>query len=526
MSKTTDEILVLLAAARFLDVGKLLAENTNFVRNFRDSNGNTIMHIAIFALEKKLVEIWRNYTRDCYSITELISPREETLSCVNFFHQFIDRLIELECPYHEMNSNGMTSIHLFNNIRINVRYGPSILEVQKRLIYNLERLGIRLYPGRKYVSHFDLLYRNSTKHKAEEVQISDNWEWFNTQDKLNLSLHQRFEILEQYFQRNILSALNLVFVNIGFVIVQRFQGQENKVFITIPIVDALRLVIRNEGRFIHSEKSFYDYLCNEKLLSEIVNTLDGSNLESPKEIYAVVMDVHSTREICHNCESIFHKIQFDYSENSFLRLLEGILMQKGYRMPLGESNNPKLPVTIRITGFEDAKSYGDHNHAYPLPVPCPTYNRNISTHERGAILHIAPKNNEHIYSRLSEDDNEQLRDIYSCRPIYFLKEDSNVLLYLQTAFSASSGQERFRAPNNYYVKLRGEDVLQYRLHLIQAFNKLKLESKEIIKHTRLDNSISMHVLFYLYNIRNPLKEIKEMVELLDNDLRKSNFDTM
>lgn len=513
-----DELLKFLANAEFEKADKFLDENEEQIdRNFHDNNGNTLMHLAIFGLKIKLQDIWKGYTKRSYPMSALDMPRLASTACADSLYKFVDRLLTFGFSYNEANRVGIMPIYLLKGFYITY-CEPSIADIQREIMTKFENIGQQVFDGRKYVSGF-YLFRGSKKSEKSFL-IPDFSQTLNQRDELPLTLHQRFELLERYYQKNGLQASNLVFVSIGFIVA---QGKERrKVFITIPIMDQASLVVKQDGSFIHSEVAFYRYICNAQMITQLVKLLEDQNVGvAIKKVYAVVLDLFSSREVCRECGSLLHSLQSKYEPGSFLQLLESALSQKGYRLPKGPVDKPKLPLIVRAAGFEDASAYGDHDIHYPLPSVSEHFNGNIKNHGKNVIFHIAPKNNENVYSYLAQLSNSELAPAYDARPIYFLRPESMLALPMLTAFANSSADSKPRNPQiQAELKVKGELMLQYhtqkKFHQIGSFNELKEIAKTVLETTKLEGKTASMVLYYLYNIRNPQTDIAEICPTINN----------
>lgn len=507
---STEIFLAHIANADFKSAREVLCTGTVNIK-YKDPSGNTILHLMINGLVAKLKEIWQYFTRRSYPIDRLVEPRKVTEQCAEEFYKVVEILLELGFNYDERNNSNITPVELLNGVSISF-CDPTPAEIQKELIIKFEKIGYKLYPGRKYVSSFDL-HTGSVHPKALTLPllIPDECLDFNQKDGLPLSLHQRLEILEQYFQNSGKNALNLVFVNIGFMVAK----EGNNFFVSIPISDPEKLVIKLDETFKHSEQAFYDYIKQPKIISRLVGSLvkamatSGAIGLSGFIIDSIILDLHSSREVCDKCDSILHELQTDTSPGSFLANLRSTLTKFGFKLPETE----KLPIGFRITGFEDASAYGNKDNDYPMHTICEDHPRDIRMHDAGVRFHIAPKNSEHFFSRIAKCDNESIRNLYENRSLYFLKETATISLKLQTGFANASAREVLRS-SVAEVLLKGKDVLKYDLHQVASFHDLGKMCEDIIAITKFGKQSLDTILQYLFNIKNPKAEIDILLQEL------------
>lgn len=520
MSKTID-FLKLIELGKFKDAQEFLLQNIgNIDKNFKDEGGNTIIHCVIWFFIKNIEKICKErdeYVNYQYN-SKLNKKKKEqstdirTDELTSELHALLDVLLKQGFSSSEKNNDGDFPVDFFETLRIEDNNGemqwaffcePMIEDIEREVIARFEGEGKRLYAGRKYVSTFELTIADNNASQMvipDAVSASDS-----SNQGSDLSFHQRFEMLEQYFQLNNLSAPNLVFANIGFIINVGNLG--TKSFISIPISDPSKIMMVKKGVHNHSEAALYEYLKDKKNLTRIVNQLENQISVRIMGISAIVFDLYSTREICFDCESRLRRLQ---ARNSpFLKTLTTILISKKYLTEAMASNwFPK--VILRTAGFLDPGWYGTPNITYPKPIVSRKYSSNIETHATAVMFHLVPQNRKQRYSAFAGVDNDHVKMLYEAREVYFLKPESSVTLVLQTAFANSSKSEEMRGESPTQVALQGSTLLSYRLHLTRDFNELKSISEDLINASDFDVKISSLVLDYLYNTRNK-SEVTEMV---------------
>lgn len=228
----------------------------------------------------------------------------------------------------------------------------------------------------------------------------------------------------------------------------------------MPLYDTNNLIIRSNG---HSEEALYNYLCESSNIEKIINCFKfyyPQYFKPNHKVYAVIVDIYSTREICLDCEKLLHCLQTEYGENSFLKKLELLLSpekdkhffsnkpaDKKSRETLKQNPlQPKLKVIIRAAGFEEASPRGTQSSEYPKPTIVfdknnqnfyKQKNRDIKVHEQKTMFHLAPKNNDMIYSFIMNSDpdgNEKIKELYGNVKSMELKNEDTLHILPQTGF--------------------------------------------------------------------------------------------
>jgi hypothetical protein len=510
---------------------KTLDASIEFIdRNFSNVEGQTIAHFAILSLINGVKKIWAPYTKNTYYMSVLQVPEMEQMDLLKEFYAFFDKLLAFNFPCNSKNKNGIPPIYLLKGLIVSW-WNPKPLEIQRELIIRLEKNQSKVFEGRKYVSSLNL-YRASKK-PDKICEIPNKSLEMNKLDGLDMTLHQRLEILEQYFSAGVArNSSNLVFANLGLVVSASNSKEYNKrQFITTSIYDKERLVIRSTFNnklcdYTHSEAGLCDCLCNEEFLNAQVAQLIIADRSYKKKVYAVVLDIYSSREMCLNCESILHKLQVERDERSFLKILAKILGQNDYEL----SEKEFLPLIIRVVGFDDPSSHGDQSAYYPTPLACERYNRNIKSYDPAVILHLTPKHkplpksNYVVYS--SFEDEGHIKPLYQKRDIFFLKPQDKVTLRLQTAFSNSgvmlkSGEDKFtivRDTQQDTITLSYYNLQNYTFHQISFKPDIEV-AKFLLEELRLGKEAAKCILSYLYSIIDSDKEAvveQEIDELLDS----------
>lgn len=312
--------------------------------------------------------------------------------------------------------------------------------------------------GVYFHSDLSLVYKNK-KNK-------DGWSIPDREDGQDLSLHQRLAMNEalvfkkykkitssnnynsQTIGNNVDSIgieegavprmglageyLTLVTANIGFII-SKNKKDNNRTFVTIPIDDPefaiyyvkpLRVLNQTAEEVFHNyhaEEVLYNYLVTpdpvtrDSRLKRIVTNLSkelGCDDDPPKsndsmkpKIHAVILDIHSSRELCNSlCEPRTYSLQQDRSADSFLAQLVTCLKDFGYRVRwVSEKRDAEkqLYCVTRVSAYLRYRSTEE--------IGIEKIGRNIKDFSNSVILHSArpivkvdassgPANEDHQYN--------------------------------------------------------------------------------------------------------------------------------
>lgn len=196
--------------------------------------------------------------------------------------------------------------------------------------------------------------------KIQTWHIPDRWPEMDEIDGLSLTLHERLAIAEAIISSgaNTLEEIydcspppNYVVANVGFLVSEMpadLMEEQSCVFITIPIADPDFLILLNRPTDksidrIHSEEMLYNYFKINETWEVIINILKNKfQISVGHQIYAVVLDIHSTNVMCGHCESDSYLLQGKFFQNNFPDFLEIILKQAGYRLPAKKYNAPDI----------------------------------------------------------------------------------------------------------------------------------------------------------------------------------------
>lgn len=255
--------------------------------------------------------------------------------------------------------------------------------LQKKILDEIKNQG-KVHPGIYFISNLELSYRG--KYPNRICEIPDQWFELDHQDYIeNLTLHQRLAITEAFVTSsahdiNLLSedslpstkSANFVTANIGFIVSNKawkFRKEDDYrlEFITIPIDDAAHDIFRPEDNEpgTHAESIFYEYIKKINTQRKIAcilteNLLKRFRSADRHKIYATILDMHTSLDMCTTCEEKTYKIQQDRSAGSFLKNLEDVLESEFNFILPKEKNDPNkllLPKSKRMQCVTRVSSY-------------------------------------------------------------------------------------------------------------------------------------------------------------------------
>lgn len=410
-----EHFIEFLEKADFTNAEKILTESEYSMWHyyFDNKTGNSIIHLAILSLRNQLYKIQRDpdrkkYIESCFKLVKL--------------------MVSLEFPYHTINKRGELPAEILINAELDkIRLKNDIAREYVKLF---ESRGQYLYPGRKYVINLSLFRSSSKAYKVCEIPDLDHK--LNQYDEAKLTLHQRQSLFERNYKAN--KSSNLVVLNIGFIIsdTPRDDFNHKPIFITFPfkIDDNVIMVSQPKNGRTHSESVMCDYL--KLKIDLIVDKLKEKikNINGHK-VYALVLDLHSTNEICEECQLELHDLQCNYEAESFLSRMEKALRNAGCILPkknisegikgrmIGD-RGPKLKVIIRASGLEDFSSTKDIYKELPKAVLVSHPPRDIKSHPIKTLFHLPPNRNWQPHSNdfadpkitpfATEDDNKYMEE--------------------------------------------------------------------------------------------------------------------
>ncbi len=373
---------------------EIFEKKANYInRYYRDDNKDTLLHIALKVEDQA--------------------------------QSVVERLYDFGCPYDWTNKQGLTPYvcakskspawkldNLMQN-RKPYRKNSILNKISERSYFY--RTKNRIHPGIWFVNNLDLMY--GSKKLSKICYIPNSWILMDNVDKLKLTLHDRLKIAEAFALNNAssldelkedVSSNNYVTANIGFVVSDKLHeknGVHKRIFVTIPIIDISHLlrvwpISTDEAK--HSEDLLYEYLSKQENLMLILFFLNGIKIVPGHKIYAVILDIYSTRNMCLECESKTFILQSDRLHGRFLVALEKILNQYGYKTPKVFDCTPdvltpisrKLHMVTRVSSTDNFPRRGNSfdQQQYPYPAFAVEYfDRDIKKFYNSVILH---KNND------------------------------------------------------------------------------------------------------------------------------------
>jgi hypothetical protein len=371
------------------EISNILNKEINYVRKFyRMENKDTLMHLAL----KKMVRtsILENFCKAGFPLFVPNAAGERPDACSNDWQT---RVIE-----------------------------QAIKDKRQQKLEEISKLkylcgdNSKIHPGRYTVSDLRLAF--GSKNPSKTCEIPDRWEKLDKEDGLDLTLHQRLAIAEAMASSNTqkveevkgdATANNFVTANVGFVVSTKAHkqgGDHGRRFVTVPIADAKYLTFRplsstKEDVAPHSERVLYKYLSNADNLAAILNYLKVEyGVDGGYKIYAVVLDIHSSRIMCEECESVTYQ-QGDRTERKkFISVLEKELEKQGYVLPKEKRTTPdiltppsrRLHFVTRVSAdykfdFKYDRSQDAAGYEYPKHEDVEHFDRDVKKFHNSVILH-------------------------------------------------------------------------------------------------------------------------------------------
>ena len=119
----------------------------------------------------------------------------------------------------------------------------------------------------------------------------------------------------------------------------------------------------NPSSFFHSESALFHLLYTEKYIKGLIEKLKTKiKIKFPGQtvrIYAIVLDIHTTRPPCHECAQLAFGVQNDLSEKGFLKQISEMLI-KDKQLTLTKrttSQEKLLRMLIRFSSTISVKEY-------------------------------------------------------------------------------------------------------------------------------------------------------------------------
>ena len=334
-----------------------LIKSSKFIdKNYFDEEGNTLVHLMLTLRPK-----WGETALE--DVLKLGCP----LTWSNVHNQK-----PLDCCLSGKNGIWQRNLVRKYAYQQERQYKESQKEILRQFYWEYDKKGkgVRVAPG-IYFS-FDLSLEYGSKKLSKRCDIPDAWDELDT-DHQDLTLHQRLAMAEPFavsetkdvselkedMAPNVKHSRNYAAANIGFVVsTRKHKHDHRRTFITLPIDDPNHHIIRAHDEKLrqHSEVTLYDYLKDILVIRRIVGALcerlrgQWGGYEGYK-VYAVVIDIHTSRDMCEPCEKQTYQLQMSRAQNSFLLKLEKVLGEEyGFVLPKVKKFFPELftPITQRL----------------------------------------------------------------------------------------------------------------------------------------------------------------------------------
>lgn len=387
-------------------------------KEYKDEEGNHLIHCTIQALARKLEDLYRPFEHKNSICSDLL-PHINAKSCTDSCLKLLKKMFEIDI-LPDPNLAGLKPLDLLKTAPISVFFDKKTVLQQYLPLF--ESRG-DLYSGRKYISNLNFF--RSSKKEWKVCTIPDAFPILDNHDSAKLTLHERLALTEKNIRKGYTSsAINLVVANLGFVIsdLPKTDPKHKPVFVTIPIcIDNYQCFA--EGQLFtgtHSEAALCHVLKTEIHLRRLLTDLRELHpYVSGQKVYSTVLDLHSTAEVCKDCQGRLHGLQTDYDENSFLKQLEILLASEGYSLPrtsyVDKQENslyPKLRLTLRASGIDDASYYGNDS---PDIMPA-VFNEgppsDVKSHPQKVFFHLPPTWNKYWMTDFASFEDREKMSCY------------------------------------------------------------------------------------------------------------------
>ncbi len=470
-----------------------ILESNDINKKYKYDDGESILHIYFNAILSGMdsENVLQAVQEDEEFYCQLLPAPGEIL---NFF-------IENNFSFNEKNNDDLFPLDFFKKHKqacISTRNHSALYRLnqfEKQVISILDCSSKILAHGKKYVPN--LFLKMGSKTPKKECDIDDVWNGSMFQDDLNLDLHERLNLARTYLTKKAeRSVINLVVANIGFVVSDGDweKGIHARKFITFPLTDDKMIILGDSGQAVgtHSEDELIRFLnANVKNIPTLLEKYIDKKFQT--KIYAVILDIDSTIEVCEYCTISVRNLQKNYDENSFMHKLQDELIKKGFVLPnrdlltlekpdstRGQKQSPNIPVlrlVVRASGFgsfSDTQYLSSEKAEYVPTSDLPEkYERNIKKHSLGILFHLFPK--QHPNSERLEKYKEETYKI----TLDAVVKRGFFSLYLQTGFANSQGTTKTQQRKD--LDLEGVEVKDdfVRLDKIQDIKTLKAALKKI-----------------------------------------------
>lgn len=385
-------------------------------KEYKDEEGSHLIHYAIQALGRKLAILYQPFEHKKSVYCHLL-PYDNAKICTDSCLLLVKKMLEIDIS-PEPNFNGVKPLDLLRAASVSVYF--NMKEVFQEYLPLFEKRGA-LYAGRKYISDFNFF--RSSKKEWKVCAIPDAFPMLDRHDSAKLTLHERLALSERNIRRGYTGgAINLVVANLGFIIsdLPKAAPEHKPVFITIPIcIDNYQCFA--EGQLFkgtHSEAALCYVLKAGPHLRNLLRDLKALHpYVLGQKVYSIVLDIHSTAEVCKDCQGRLHGLQTDYDENSFLKQLEILFSAEGYILPRKSyvdkqenSSYPKLRLTLRASGIDNPGYHGDDSSDIMPAVFNEEPPSDIKYHPQKVFFHLPPTWNKYSVTSdfASFDDREKM----------------------------------------------------------------------------------------------------------------------
>lgn len=449
----------LIADKKFEEILVFLQDEKNRIDPlYVDPLGNNLIHLILMAMHEKIKEFYRPFQfRKTMLCDDLKPSNQKSETLIEQILSIFLLLKKMGCSFCHKNSENKTTLDLLRSIEVAYFDKNLLKKMTIFLVKAFELDANSLLPGRKYVTDLGLF--RGAKNPKKRVEIPDAL----SAAKTSLSLHQVLASYEYHLDRFGLgsAAKNFAVATMSFVVSSKphaKNGSHERRLVTLPVYLENLATKVDPGK--HSEKALIDNLKRDlglqsesRLVTQLFQICDR---QPGIKVYNVVLDFHSTREVCQDCGTHLREFQTDLSPTGFTHLLAAQLKRSGF--VVSEKKQTALALVLRASGLDDPSWSGTPD---PLVVPPMFYSeaelsRDIRHCSPGVLFHLPPMTHRaekwlpiqakrYHSDLLGDSDSEQMDQEYKRRKSGLSIDVSPFHIQPFTAFANGGGKAKDEA---------------------------------------------------------------------------------
>lgn len=391
-------LIELIENKKFEKILVFLQDEKNDVNSaYVDQAGNNLVHTILITMQERIKELYLPFrSRKTVYCKELKPSNESARELLELIHQILLLLKQRGCSFSHKNRENQNALDFFKTINITYFDPEFFKNLEVFLVKTFESEAHVLLAGRKYVS--DLTLFRGSKTLSKQVEIPDKFPTIETA----FSLHQWMASYESHLVRFKFGsgAKNFAVATLGFVVSSTShikKGSHGRRLVTIPFY-LKNLAIKVKANR-HSEVALLDNLKRDMDMHSqsalVAQLFEQCNRQQGVKVYDVILDIHSTREVCRDCDTHLREFQTDNSEGSFTQQCVEQLKRKGFTV--SEKRQPPISLVVRASGLDDPSWLGNPDPLVVMPMfyAALELDRDIRHHHPGVLFHLPPMVDDH-----------------------------------------------------------------------------------------------------------------------------------